>query len=146
MKIYVNGTRDQAVAMDLLIERLRGRGHTVADWREENARNGAPKAERGKETEWEGKMERWLESPAGDEQWEWIINVIQRSDLVIMVGPVGIDAWMITGMAIGRGVPVWGVWTKGLKIGIARKGVSWFGTIENIIYAVGEGTKGGLDK
>jgi hypothetical protein len=74
----------------------------------------------------QGKPDSWINTP--EAFWVCQANLEQAvtADLVVYAGG-GCDAWAEVGVAVGAGVPVWGILGPGERIGMNRHMVDrWF--------------------
>jgi len=118
MKIYIASSWKNELAVTLLTERLRGLGHEVVSWIENNYKEGFG-VEKGMD------FEEWVWGKKADNCFVFDINGATESNLVIYVGPSGTDAWAEVGVAYQAGVPVFGLWAKGEPAGLMRRMVTW---------------------
>ncbi len=109
MDIYIAASWKQHVAVDLLAATLRARGHQVFAFTEQECAHLA--VDPGD----------WFESQACQSVWQADMTACLGADLVIYIGPAGVDAWAEVGAAWGNGVPVLAVKAKGEAVGIQRK-------------------------
>jgi hypothetical protein len=118
MKIYIASSWKNQHAVELLTEQLRSAGHQVKSFVEHEGQRDVY-----------GKVpfEEWIESVDGRDCFEYDTSGATDSELVIYVGPSGIDAWAEVGAAWARGVPLVGLWAKGENVGLMRRMISsWF--------------------
>lgn len=132
MRIYIASSWKNQHAVELLTAILRGRGHEVISFVENNFR------------EWkryEGPpipFDEWVASEKGGQAFRYDTDATTKSDLVIYVGPSGTDAWAEVGAAWASGVPVFGLWAKGEPAGLMRRMVSWFCNHHDLLNALVE--------
>jgi hypothetical protein len=109
----------------MLTEKLREMGCEVLSFVENNhgeqaghlaVENGSPL-----------NFDKWINSTRGTMSFEYDLMGATTSDLVIYIGPSGIDAWAEIGAAFSCSVPIYGLWAKGEQAGLMRRMVSlWF--------------------
>jgi hypothetical protein len=124
VKIYIASSWKNRHAVELLTLLLRKRGYTVLSFVEnenfESAKS-IPFAE-------------WVWSEMGARSFEYDTRSASTADFVIYIGPSGCDAWAEVGLAIGKGVPVYGLWGKDDQIGLMRRLVNvWFKTYAELL-------------
>ena len=130
MKIYIASSWKNQHAVEMLTDILRTKGHEIISFVE-------------KAVEDEGRAEimfdfvKWINSPSGDEKFQYDVAGATLSDLVIYIGPAGTDAWAEVGAAYGAGIRIFGLWAKGEPAGLMRKMVRWFHDYRELVKAVG---------
>ena len=117
----------------MLTTLLRDRGHEVLSFVEKAV------TDEGR-TGLKFDVEKWINSKDGQNKFEYDTNGATLSDMVIYIGPSGIDAWAEVGAAWGCGKPViLGLWAKGEQVGLMRKMVAaWFSNYQDLLIAVDE--------
>lgn len=120
--IYIAASWKHQHAVELLTHVLRDQGHQIISFVEHGiTENGQ------RECDPAFDVEKWIESPDGHKKWVFDMNGAMFSDLVIYIGPSGLDAWAEVGAAHARGVPIYGLKAKGEAIGINRHMINkWF--------------------
>ena len=127
LKIYIAASWAQEFGVRLLAEKLRQAGHEVFDFTQGDA---AVIRQPGFD------FETWLAGP-GQRKQQSDLEQIQNADLVIYLGPGGMDAWAEIGFAHGVGTPVWGLLSPKEQIGINRAMLNWFHSIEALFIEIG---------
>ena len=112
MKIYIASSWKNQHAVELLTAHLRSNGHEVKSFVEHEGKNGD--FARLSFTE-------WVDSEDGRDCFEYDTSGATDSELVIYIGPSGVDAWAEVGAAWARGVPIVGLWAKGEQAGLMRR-------------------------
>ena len=84
----------------------------------------------------------WIASEDG--QSKFYHNIAgATSTLAIYIGPSGPDAWAEVGVAYSRGIPIWGLRSKGETIGINALMIhQWFGDVFMLLLSLGDGNNG----
>jgi hypothetical protein len=126
MEIYIASSWKNQHAVEMLTDRLRQLGHTVPSFVETNNFDydkGVP-------------FDDWIWSEVGEKTNNFDTNAAISSDLVIYVGPSGCDAWAEVGAAWASGVTVFGLMSKGEQIGLMRRMVTWFKSVDELIAAI----------
>lgn len=81
-------------------------------------------------------FDKWIASERGAISFEYDLLGATTSDLVIYIGPSGIDAWAEVGAAFACGIPIYGLWAKGEQAGLMRRMVSlWFTDYRELLKA-----------
>jgi hypothetical protein len=129
MNIYIASSWKNQHAVEMLTARIRQLGHNVASFIEHNKSVGSfdPAAQ---------TFESWVWSDIGDDCFDFDTISAMNSDLVIYVGPSGCDAWAEVGVAWASGVTIFGLESKGEQIGLMRRMVNWFKSVDNLIDAI----------
>ena len=79
----------------------------------------------------------WCWSERGERSFRYDTQGATEADLVIYIGPSGVDAWAEVGAAWARGKFIFGLWAKGEPVGLMRRMVSWwFGDYDELLKAV----------
>jgi len=133
MKIYIASSWKNQHAVEMLTALLRDRGHEVLSFVEKAV---ADESRKGLKFD----VEKWINSEDGYNKFIYDTNGATQSDMVIYIGPSGIDAWAEVGAAWGCGKPViLGLWAKGEQVGLMRKMVAaWFSNYQDLLIAVDE--------
>ena len=138
MKIYIASSWKNQHAVELLTVMLRGDGHTVLSFVENNFGEG-----HGPDKP--VSFDEWVKTDQADRSFVYDLTGATKSDLVVYIGPSGTDAWAEVGAAYAAGVPIYGLWSKGEQAGLMRKMVKWFSRWPALIAAIndplGEGPK-----
>jgi len=102
-----------------------------------------------KATESEGKhlkgkfdINEWIESEDGYKKFKLDTNGATKSDLVIYIGPSGVDTWAEVGAAWQAGIEILGLYSKGEQSGLTRRMVTWFDSYKEIIKKVEHSSEG----
>ena len=120
--IYIASSWRNKYAVELLTERLRNLGCEVKSFIENAA-----------DVEHSMPFEKWINDEDADEKFKFDVDSAMNCDLLIYIGPSGIDAWAEVGAAYGRAVPIWGLWSKGEQVGLMRKMVlMWFHQVDDL--------------
>ena len=123
MDIYIAASWRHHVAVDLLADRLRRAGHRVFAFTEAESS--------------EVVDANWHDTPKAYKVWIADMTACQGADLVIYLGPSGVDAWAEVGAAWNNGIPIYGVWSKGEAVGLQRKMVSrWCENVQQLLLFV----------
>lgn len=130
MKIYIASSWKNQHAVELLTAALRGAGHEVKSFVEQEGSAGhfakLP-------------FDEWVDSSDGLECFEYDTSGATDSDLVIYIGPSGIDAWAEIGAAWSRGVNIVGLWGKGEQVGLMRRMIgTWFPNYRDLLAWLAE--------
>ena len=129
MKIYIASSWKNQHAVEMLTALLRDRGHEVLSFVEKAV---ADESRKGLKFD----VEKWINSEDGYNKFIYDTNGATQSDMVIYIGPSGIDAWAEVGAAWGCGKPVLGLWAKNEQVGLMRKMVAWFSNYQGLLNAV----------
>jgi hypothetical protein len=91
--------------------------------------------ESGYSIQHDGDFNGWVAGEGGRLCFEFDTGSAMTSDLVIYLGPAGLDAWAEVGAAFGANHTIWGLTTiKGEEIGICRRMVSeWYRNVFDLI-------------
>jgi nucleoside 2-deoxyribosyltransferase len=129
MKIYIASSWKNQHAVEMLTALLRAKGHEVISFVEKcfDELNTVAKI---------GENE-WINSPAGRMAFEYDTKGATESDLVIYIGPSGMDAAAEVGAAWAKGIPILGLWAKGDPLGLMRLMMSsWHDNYKDLLRAV----------
>jgi hypothetical protein len=126
MNIYIASSWKNQHAVTMLTKLLRDAGHTVASFVENN------------NLEWDKgiSFDDWVWSELGQQSFTFDTDAAMNSDLVIYIGPSGVDAWAEVGAAWSAGVTVFGLIAKGEQVGLMRRMVTWFKSVDDLIPAI----------
>lgn len=125
MKVYIASSWKNQHAVEMLTEKLREIGCEVFSFVENN--HGEQAGHLAVENGIPLDFDKWIWSERGAASFEYDLQGATTSDLVIYVGPSGIDAWAEVGAAFSCSVPIYGLWAKGEQVGLMRRMVSlWF--------------------
>lgn len=127
MNIYIASSWKNQHAVEMLTARLRQLGHEVHSFVENN----------NFEHERNIPFDEWVWSAEGQQSFEFDTSACINSDLVIYVGPSGCDAWAQVGAAWASGTTVFGLISKGEQIGLMRRMVTWFRSVDELIEEIG---------
>lgn len=129
MHVYIASSWKNQHAVEMLTALLRDRGITVISFVE-----AAVEAEGRDGLKWD--FEEWIWSEDGRRKFEYDTNAATLSDLVIYIGPSGIDAWGEIGAAWYSGTPIFGLWAKGENAGLMRRMMShWFNNFRDLLIS-----------
>ena len=136
MKIYIASSWKNQHAVELLTDLLRNRGHVVLSFVENNhgEQNGhAACDDTGKPI----PFDQWVASERGHRSFEYDTQGATCADLLIYIGPSGVDAWAEVGAAWGVGVPILGLCAKGEQSGLMRRMMTgWFDNHKELLSVV----------
>lgn len=126
LNIYIASSWKNQHAVWMLTTKLRELGYAVSSFVENN--NG----------EWDkgGSFDDWVWSDKGLQSFNFDTEAATTSDLVIYIGPSGVDAWAEVGAAWASGVTVFGLVAKGEQVGLMRRMVTWFESVDALLEAV----------
>jgi hypothetical protein len=126
----------------MLTTLLRERGHEVLSFVENNHGENPNSAanERAAEHPYSKPVpfDAWCVSPDGLRSFEYDTRGATQSDLVIYIGPSGIDAWAEVGAAWASGRKILGLWAKGEQAGLMRRMVNWFEEYQALLRFIDE--------
>lgn len=133
MDIYIASSWKNQHGVEMLTELLRGMGHKVHSFVENNHGENERKTVGGKEV----PFEQWVWSEAGDQSFFYDTEGATKSDLVIYYGPSGQDAAAELAMAWHSGRKTVGLWAKGENLGLMRRLCSeWFTDFRQLLKRV----------
>jgi hypothetical protein len=127
MNIYIASSWKNQHAVEMLTARLRQLGHEVKSFVENN----------NFEHERNIPFDEWVRSEEGSQSFTFDTDAAVNSDLVVYIGPSGCDAWAEVGAAWSAGTTVFGLISKGEQIGLMRRMVTWFESVDDLIDAIG---------
>jgi len=130
MKIYIASSWKNQHAVEMLTSLLRNLDYEVISFVE--------KAVEVEGLHLKGKfdIDKWIESEDGYKKFIYDTNGATKSDLVIYVGPSGVDAWAEVGAAWGCGIPIFGLYAKGEQAGLMRRMVKWVDNYQELLDAI----------
>jgi len=126
MNIYIASSWKNQHAVEMLTARLRHLGHKVKSFVEND----------NFEHERNIPFDDWVWSVEGSESFEFDTDGCRNSDLVIYIGPSGCDAWAEVGAAWAVGTVIFGLISKGEQIGLMRRMVTWFKSVDELINSI----------
>lgn len=126
MNIYIASSWKNRHAVEMLTAILRMAGHEVSSFVEND------NFEHDKNV----PFDEWVWSIAGQQSFEYDTDACINNDLVIYVGPSGCDAWAEVGAAFGAGTIIFGLIAKGEQIGLMRRMVTWFKSVNEMLEAI----------
>ena len=129
MKIYIASSWKNQHAVEMLTKLLEERKNTVISFVRE-AVNTEPRG--GLQFD----LDEWIASKDGERKYFFDLEAATKSDLVIYIGPSGIDAWAEIGAAWASGIQIYGLWAKGEQAGLMRRMVKWFNNYEDLLTAL----------
>lgn len=100
----------------MLTTLLEERGHEVVSFVRKAVDNAEISASGGKLA-----VDEWIASEDGRKKFEYETDGATQSDLIIYIGPSGIDAWAEVGAAWGSDRIILGLWAKGEQVGLMRR-------------------------
>ena len=119
MQIYIISSWKNQVTVESLTKILRENKHEVLSFVEKNYNLGFGH----KKPE---NFEEWVETKDALEVFEYDTNAATKSDLVIYIGPSGMDAGVELGLAYSFNIPIIGFKAKGEQLGLMRKVVTYW--------------------
>lgn len=131
MNIYIASSWKNQHAVEMLTARLRHSGHIVASFVEHN----------NYQFYRDIPFDEWVLSEEAEQSFDFDMNAAMNSDLVIYVGPSGCDAWAEVGAAWASGVTVYGLFSKGEQIGLMRRMVAWFKSVDELLVNIEDGRR-----
>lgn len=126
MRIYIASSWKNQHAVEMLTAMLREDGHRVESF-VEKASGAEDRAGRIQD------INDWIASKDGLAKFEYDTQAATTCDLVVYVGPSGMDAWAEVGAAFGSKIPIVGLWAKGEQIGLNRHMVRWYKTAIELV-------------
>ena len=82
-------------------------------------------------------FEDWIQTEKADQSFKYDSLGAMTSDLVIYIGPSGMDAAAELGMAYAKGKLILGLWSKGESFGLMRKMITvWFDNYKELLRTV----------
>jgi hypothetical protein len=131
MKIYIASSWKNQHSVEMLTGLLRGRGHEVLSFVENNH------GECHESLKTPVPFEQWILTEKAQQSFEYDTYGATKSDLVIYISPSGTDAWAEVGAAWASGVPVIGLYAKGELSGLMRKMMyAWYNQYRQLLKAV----------
>ena len=116
MNIYIASSWKNVHAVELLTCELRSMGHEVHSFVENNF------------GEWDTEkrpdpmpFDEWVLSESGKQAFDFDTAWASKSDLMIYVGPSGVDAWAEVGIAWACDLVIFGLHAKGEPSGLMRR-------------------------
>lgn len=122
LTIYIASSWKNQHAVEMLTALLREMGHEVISWVENNYGEGHNHVTKN------FVFEEWVNGPESEQSFRFDTNGATTSDLVIYLGPAGMDASAELGAAWASGIPIVGLWVKGENLGLMRKMVGGWAT------------------
>ena len=130
MKIYIASSWKNQHAVEMLTDILRGKGHEVLSFVENNHKEGHG-------AEKPVNFEEWIKTEQAAKSLRYGVNGAASAELVIYIGPSGTDAWAEVGIAFASNVEIYGLWAKGEQAGLMRMLVrEWFTDYRELVRAV----------
>lgn len=129
MRIYIASSWKNQHAVEMLTTLLRDAGHDVKSFVE------CAICDEGR-SNLRFDFEEWINSDDGARKFRYDTEGAMHSDLVVYIGPSGIDAWAEVGVAFASGVPVLGLHAKGEQAGLMRKMIMWFDDYRTLIHNI----------
>lgn len=141
MKIYIASSWRNQHVVELLTMLFRQRGYIVLCF-VENTFGGL-----GGSPDKPFPFDVWINSESAEACFNYDVKAVSEVDLVVYIGPSGIDAWTEIGIAYGSGTPIVGLWAKGESVGIVRKVVRhWVFDYKELLDYVDSFDKGRHEK
>lgn len=142
MKVFVVSSDTQSHAVWLITEVLQRGGIDATNWREGAHMKGLlPYDSAGQD--WPGNNMPDARSPLMGEQLHWDMQEIRQADVVVYVGPGGVDTWALVGWAIGQGKRVLGITSRSEKAGIVLNMVEFVEDVGTLVMELVNIEKGG---
>lgn len=129
MKIYIASSWKNYHGVELLTWHLEKAGHEVLSFVRKAV------ADEGR-TNLKFDVEAWIMSESGADKFAYDVISATTADLLIYLGPSGVDAWAEVGAAYASGVPIYALWTKGEQAGLMRRMAAWFKDVFELLEAV----------
>jgi hypothetical protein len=131
MRIYIASSWKNYHCVELVTHYLEESGHKVMSF-----------VRRAVEDEGRGNLkfdvDAWIMSASGEDKFNYDTESAMNADVVIYVGPSGVDAWAEVGAAWAKGVPILGLWTKGEQSGLMRRMVSWYKNVFELLKDIND--------
>lgn len=129
MKVYIASSWANVHAVEMLTKLLRDAGHDVRSFVEYGTKPA--------EVADFGGFDAWVWSDNGEEKFVYNVEGIIYADMVIYLGPSGIDTWAEIGYAYALGKNVYGITnTMKDKVGLNRRMVVWVDSFETLLEAI----------
>lgn len=80
----------------------------------------------------------WVYSEEGKRVFDRDIEKLQKCNVVIVVEPAGRDSWAHIGLAYGLGKKIYGLNSRGRKVGLMRRLVLWCPEYDDLIRTLKE--------
>lgn len=136
MKIYIASSWRNQHGVELLTSELRGMGHEVISWVENNY------GEQHNHVTKKVDFETWVNSDEAVQSFVFDTDGATKCDLFIYYGPAGMDACAELGAAWASNIPIVGLWAKGEGLGLMRGMVGrWFGRYLDLLEDIKNKTK-----
>lgn len=133
MKIYIASSWKNQHGVEMLTALLRGKGHEVISWVENNY------GETHNHVTKKFSFEDWVNSDEANHSFTFDTTGATKSDLVIYYAPSGKDACAEMGAAWAAGIPILGLYAKGEDLGLMRKmAVAWFSRYTDLLNVLDE--------
>ncbi len=154
MEIFITSSWKNRHAVEMLTDLIREKGHKVHSFIEN-----APSCERRIHIEkihtskrnimstdrsgLEGCInikddgEQWINSISGGGKFKYDLDQVTKVDVVVYLGPSGLDGWAEIGAAWGSGVKILGLWSAGDQIGLMRHMVEWCDNYKDLLKKIG---------
>ena len=131
MNIYIASSWRNQHGVELLTDKLEQLGMTVHSFiRQASETEGQVNFGKDESTD-------WLNSQEAREKFIWDYEHASNADLIVYLGPSGIDAWSEVAVGWNNGVPILALWAKGEQVGIARHMVTtWFHDVKDLIQDI----------
>lgn len=130
MRIYIASSWKNQHAVEMLTAHLRGMGHEVLSFVENNH-------DEGHGADKPVPFEDWVLTEKAEQSFRYDTDGATKSDLVIYLSPSGTDAWAEVGAAWASGVMIYGLWAKGEPSGLMRKMMTaWFHNYQKLLASI----------
>ena len=137
MKLYIASSWKNQHAVEMLTTLLRDRGHEVLSFVENNHGEQAGHLAAEKDGT-PVPFDEWVWSDRGRKSFEYDTDGATTADMVVYIGPSGIDAWAEVGAAWAVGKTIVGLSAKGDQVGLMRRMVTWTNSYHELVAAIGE--------
>jgi len=128
VKIYIASSWKNQHAVEMLTDLLEQRNHKVLCFVRQEAQ----------EYHEYTNFEEWVKSDSANKCFIYDTNGAMFSDLVIYIGPSGIDAWAEIGAAYAKGITILGLQAKDEQVGLMKHMVNkWFNDYRKLLKHVG---------
>jgi len=135
MRIYIAASWKHQHAVEMLTAFLREAGHTVLSFVENN--HGEQSAHLALRPDGsEIPFEEWVWSDRGLRSFNYDTDGARSADLVVYVGPSGMDAAAEVGIAWANNRPVLGLAGKGEQFGLMRRMIDWHSDYRSLLSTV----------
>lgn len=135
-KVYIASSWKNQLAVELLTKEIRAIGAEVLSFIENAHGENKVHASAGEKEE---PFEKWVWGERGEKSFKYDTGGAMNADLVVYVGPSGVDAWCEVGCAYAMGVPIIGFWAKSEQVGLMRRiPTMWCDDAAKLVEAINE--------